>query len=79
MTLRPEGGAVTGIALPGNVTRSLERLFGDEPADPAPEGSPRSQPHRARMPTRVTPRQQRFRSQRGYPQAGRSQSNPASS
>ena len=37
VTLRPEGGAVTGIALPDDVARSLERLLGDEPVDPAPE------------------------------------------
>jgi hypothetical protein len=40
VTLRPEPGSVTGIALPENVASALDALFGEEPTEPDPAAFP---------------------------------------
>jgi hypothetical protein len=43
VTLRPAEGGGYGIELPPEVMRSLDTLFGDEPADPEPQALPIAQ------------------------------------
>jgi len=47
VTLRPAEGGAYGIELPPDVVRSLDALFGSEPADPEPQALPVAQAQHA--------------------------------